>query len=51
MLNATYTPGTAYIAEGYVELCLTAEPCGSCTTPATDCMVLSIVICDQVELR
>ena len=40
--GATYTPGTADIAAGTVELCLLAKPCNPCMTSSTDCMILSI---------
>ncbi len=39
-LLTTYYPGTADIANGSVELCLTAYPIDPCTLPNTECMIL-----------
>ena len=42
ILTATYTPGTNDIANGTVDLTLTAHPIAPCTNDATDFMTLSI---------
>jgi len=42
LLNAVYTIGDNDIANGFVELCLTAAPIDPCTVSDTDCMTLNI---------
>ncbi len=42
LLNAVYTLGDGDIANGSVELCLTAAPIDPCTVSDTDCMTLTI---------
>ncbi len=41
-LDAIYTPGTNDVSIGNVELCLTANPIGPCTSPDSDCLTLTI---------
>ncbi len=41
-LNPVYAPGSSDIANGSVQLCLTAYPIDPCTSAASDCMILSI---------
>ncbi|MCF8364257.1 MAG: PKD domain-containing protein [Bacteroidales bacterium] len=40
LANAVYTPGPFDVANGFAQLCVTGQPCGSCETPATDCMTI-----------
>jgi len=49
-LNPTYTPGTADIAAGTVDLCLTAEPIDPCSTSDEDCMTLTIIYLPVVDI-
>lgn len=41
--GATYYPGPGDVTTGNVELCITGLPCGSCETPASDCMTLTLL--------
>ncbi len=41
-LSTAYLPSAADIAQGYVNIQLTANPLAPCTTPATDVMTLTI---------
>lgn len=41
-LDAVYTLGDDDIANGSVELCITAQPLDPCTVEAVDCMTLSV---------
>jgi len=49
-LNATYTPGGGGIANGSVELCLTAAAIDPCTVAAIDCIVLTILDNQQIVI-
>jgi len=42
-LSTTYTPGSGDIAQGFVELCLTAEACEPCIGEASSCLTLTII--------
>ena len=42
LLNAVYTVSNDDLANGFVELCLTAAPIDPCTVSDTDCMTLTI---------
>ena len=41
--NALYFPGPGDAIAGTVELCITALPCGSCETPAYDCLTVTVI--------
>jgi len=42
MLNPMYIPSALDIENGFVDLCLSANPEDPCTTPFTDCLTLTI---------
>nr|NQU89443.1 T9SS type A sorting domain-containing protein [Bacteroidota bacterium] len=51
LLDATYTPGPEDVATGSTELCLTAEPCDPCTLAATDCVTLTVMEVQGIQIN
>jgi len=49
-LNPVYTPGTADIAAGGVELCIEAQPLSACLVSGDHCMSLTINLPPEVEI-
>ena len=49
--NPTYTPSADDIANGFVELCITAEAISPCATAYKDCMVLTIQYLPTVDIK
>jgi len=41
-LEAVYLPGADDVANGWVEICLTASACSPCTLSSSDCLILNI---------
>ncbi len=50
VLNPTYVPGSADIANGSVQLCLSSSPCSPCSQPAISCLTVTIRSQAQVNI-
>jgi uncharacterized protein YrzB (UPF0473 family) len=50
VLNPTYVPGPTDLANGGVQLCLTAYAAGACTEPAVSCLYLTVVPNPTIDL-
>ena len=42
LLNAEYIPGNEDILNGFVEVCLSAQPCNPCILPDSNCLIIEI---------